>query len=95
MKENGSLVQKWGMTFFALGFLILLVGMILITAGSTQQANVEGSFGGVIFIGPFPIAFGQGPQSPILLVIGLMIAVVMALMFLSTALSRRKVTLEQ
>ena len=95
MKENGSLVQKWGMTLFALGFLILFVGMILVMAGSAQQSNVEGSFGGIIFIGPLPIVFGGGPQSPILLVIGLMIAVVMALMFLSTVLSRRKVALEQ
>ena len=95
MNGNGSLVQKWGTTLFALGFLILLVGMILVIAGSAQQSNVEGSFGGVIFIGPIPIVFGQGPQSPLVLVIGLMIAVVMALVFLSIILSRRKITLER
>jgi len=95
MEESETMVQRWGTTLFALGFLILLVGMILVIAGSAQQSNVEGSFGGIIFIGPFPIVFGQGPQSPMLLVMGLMIAVVMALMFLSTVLARRKLTLEQ
>lgn len=93
--EPGSLVQKRGMVLFSLGFLVLIAGMILITIGSAQQSSVEGSFGGVIFIGPFPIVFGQGSQSPILLIIGLMIAIVMVLMFLSMLLPRRKVSWEE
>ncbi len=92
--EGGNLVKNWNVMLFVLGFLVLLGGMILVMAGSAQS-NIEGSFGAIIFIGPFPIVFGQGPQSPVVLVIGLMIAVVMALMFLSTVLSRRKVILEQ
>ncbi|MBM3897120.1 MAG: DUF131 domain-containing protein [Thaumarchaeota archaeon] len=93
--ETGSLVQKWSVILFPLGFLALIAGMSLIMIGSARESSVESSFGGVVFIGPFPIVFGQGPQSPILLIIGLMIAIVMVLMFLSMLLPRRKVSWEE
>jgi len=89
--EGGNPVQNWGVTLFVLGFLVLFGGMILIMLGGAHS-NLEGSFGAIIFIGPFPLVFGQGSESPTLLVIGLMIAVVMTLMFLQTILARRKVT---
>lgn len=92
--QRGNIVQQWGLRLLIMGFLTLFIGMILIAAGSAQQSNVETSFGGVIFIGPIPLIFGQGPQSPLLLIIGLMIAIAMALMFLSAFLSRKRMAVE-
>jgi len=43
-----------------LGLTVLLAGFVLLAAGSTGQGNV--STGGVVFIGPFPFAFGSGPE---------------------------------
>ncbi len=43
-----------------LGIALVVVGLGVLAAGSAGQANV--SAGGVIFIGPFPIAFGSGPS---------------------------------
>ena len=93
--QRGNIVQQWGLRLFLIGFLTLFVGIILIAAGNMQQSNIETSFGGVIFIGPIPIVFGQGPQSPFLLIIGLMIAIVMALMLLSAFLSRKRMVVEE
>lgn len=44
---------------FYVGLLIFLAGFGLLFAGSMGQGGV--SAGGVVFIGPFPIAFGSGP----------------------------------
>lgn len=93
--KKGNIIQRWGFTLFSIGFLVLLAGMILITAGSARESKIETSVGGIVFVGPFPIVFGQGPQSPALLIIGLLIVVAMALMFLSSLLSRKKVAIEQ
>jgi uncharacterized membrane protein len=41
------------------GLALFLVGFGLLFVGAAGQGNV--STGGVIFIGPFPIAFGSGP----------------------------------
>jgi uncharacterized membrane protein len=45
---------------FWIGIVVLLAGFILLGAGSSGQGSV--SSGGVIFIGPFPFAFGSGPE---------------------------------
>ena len=93
--EKRNVIQKWGFALFSIGFLVLLVGMILITAGSAQENKVQTSIGGIVFIGPFPIMFGHGSQSPTLLIMGLLIVIAMALMFLSSFLSRKRVVIEQ
>ena len=93
--QRGNIVRQWSLRLFLIGCLTLFVGMILIAVGSMQQSNIETSFGGVFFIGPIPIVFGQGPQSPFLLIIGLMIAVAMALMFLAPFLSRKRTVFEE
>ena len=43
----------------AAGLLVILAGFALVVAGSAGQGS--SSVGGVVFIGPFPIAFGSGP----------------------------------
>jgi uncharacterized protein (TIGR00304 family) len=62
------------------GFAIIVVGVVLVVLAS---ALGEGSVsaGGVIFIGPFPIVFGVGPDAAWLIVISLVIAVLMLVLF--------------
>lgn len=62
------------------GFVIIVVGVVLVVLAS---ALGEGSVsaGGVIFIGPFPIVFGVGPDAAWLIVISLVIAVLVLGLF--------------
>lgn len=58
------------------GFAIIVVGVVLVVLSSVLGGG-SSSAGGVIFIGPFPIVFGVGPDATWLIVISLVIAVVM------------------
>ncbi|MCW4006824.1 MAG: DUF131 domain-containing protein [Candidatus Bathyarchaeota archaeon] len=74
---------------FMAGFAIIFVGITLLAASS--MAGGEGSSvstGAVIFIGPIPLVFGSGPDAPWLILIGVAVAVAMAVMF---GVLRRKI----
>ncbi len=58
-----------------LGFLILLVGLALLTLGVSSQGNA--SVGGFFLIGPIPIAFGSGPNGEALGFFALVMGIVM------------------
>jgi uncharacterized membrane protein len=57
------------------GLLIFLLGLALIIVGSATQGSA--SAGGVIFIGPFPIVFGSGPNGSSLALVSVVIGGVM------------------
>ena len=70
------------------GFLLVLAGIVLLFIGSAGSSST--SFGAVVFIGPFPIAFGSGPDAGTLILIGVVISIAMVLIFfLSFILPRR------
>ena len=78
---------------FTAGLLILLVGFGLVFVGSANQEG--GSAGGVIFIGPFPIAFGSGPNGWSLALVSVVIgAVMLVLVILWGWLTARKRSVE-
>jgi len=62
------------------GVAVLVIGFVLIVVGSAGQGNV--SAGGVIFIGPFPLAFGEGPQGWQLAVASVLVGGVMLALFI-------------
>ncbi len=63
-----------------LGIAVLLAGMVLVVAGSAGQGNV--STGGVVFIGPFPLVFGSGPEGWQLALASVVIGGIMLALFL-------------
>ncbi len=69
-----------------LGFAVIIVGIILIAISSFLTGG-SSSIGGVIFIGPFPIVFGSGPNAVWLITISIVIAIVI---FVLLFLLRRK-----
>jgi uncharacterized membrane protein len=73
---------------FAAGFLLLLAGVVLLSIGAASSSST--SFGAVVFVGPFPIAFGSGPDAGTLIIIGVLISLAMVAIFLlSFVVSRR------
>ena len=60
---------------FAAGLLIFIAGLAVLVVGGASQGST--SAGGVIFVGPFPIAFGSGPGGPELALISVVIGGIM------------------
>lgn len=71
---------------FALGFVLVVVGIIILAASALLSGSASGSYGIVIFVGPIPIAIGGGPEGPWLIVFGL----ILAIMSMAVLVSMRK-----
>lgn len=75
--QNGRL--KVFLTLFFIGFFIILVGALFLAA-ATMLSEGTASIGGVIFIGPIPIAFGAGPEAPWLILFAILLGVLSIIM---------------
>ncbi len=64
-----------GFVMIFLGIIVLMVATILYGGGSTN-------FGTIIFIGPFPIVIGAGPEAPLMILFAIVLAVLSVIMFL-------------
>ena len=75
-------------------FLLMIFGVALVLVGIVVLAVFSLSFGGststgvVIFIGPFPIVFGSGPNATWLILIGIILAILSVVLFL--VMNRRR-----
>ena len=69
-----------------LGIALVFVGIVVLAVASFVLGG-QTSTGVVIFIGPFPIVFGSGPDAVWLILIGIILAVVSVVFFI--AMNRR------
>jgi uncharacterized membrane protein len=65
-----------------LGFLIVLVGFVLLIVAAALSSEGSINFGGFILIGPIPIVFGAGPEAPWLVLFAIILTVLNVIMFL-------------
>ena len=63
-----------------IGFAVVIIGIILVMAASLLGGG-SASVGGIVFIGPFPLVVGVGPDAVWLISISVAISVVMVLAF--------------
>ncbi len=88
MNTNESETEEKGVSVTGRVFKLLIVGMVLVFIGTVILVIASlfsagsGSVGVVIFIGPFPIVFGAGPNAVWLILIGIILAIVSLVLFL-------------
>ena len=70
-----------------LGIVVVLVGIVVLAVASFVSGG-SSSTGIVVFIGPFPIVFGSGPNSTWLIIIGQILAVLTVVSFV--VMNRRR-----
>ena len=58
---------------FAIGFVLIFLGVLFIAAGAMFGGGSTSS-GVVIFIGPLPIVFGAGPDASLLVLAAVLLA---------------------
>jgi len=73
--------------FLFLGFALVFAGIIIVLVAAVLSGSGSASFGGVIFIGPFPIVIGAGPEASLMVLFGIILAVLSVIVFL--VMSRR------
>ena len=79
-EEEGIEMSNKLFGFLILGIALIFVGVAVLVVASVFVGG-SGSAGVVIFIGPFPIVFGAGPNAGWLILIGIIIAVFCMLFF--------------
>ena len=80
--ENDLQVSSKVFWLFAVGFVLVFIGVLaVLMAVAFGAGDGSASAGVVIFIGPFPIVFGVGPDATLLIVIGVILAVISVVLF--------------
>jgi uncharacterized membrane protein len=80
-EDEGITISSRLFGFLILGIALVFVGIVVLVVVSVVLGS-SGSVGVVIFIGPFPIVFGSGPNADWLILIGLILAVLSVVFFL-------------
>jgi len=89
-EEKSVTTDKRLFSLLILGICLVFVGIaVLVVVSMLSNSSVSG--GAVIFIGPFPIVFGSGPNSSWLILIGIILAVLSVVYFLIMNRRMRKI----
>ena len=68
--------------FLILGFVLVFIGIIVILIGVVLYGGGSANVGAVIFIGPFPIVIGAGPDVTWIVLFSIILAVLGVVVFL-------------
>ena len=80
--EEGITVSSRLFLFLVLGFVLVFVGITVILIGAVLYGSGSVNVGAVIFIGPFPIVIGAGPDVTLIVLFSIIIAVLSIVVFL-------------
>jgi len=72
-----------------LAFVMIFVGILLMSLGPILSGNGVGSFGTVILIGPIPVILGSGPLASVMIILALVLTVVAVIVGVILQRSRR------
>lgn len=86
--EQSSVFQKFFLLFI-IGFFLIFVGIIILMV-ATVLSDGSANFGAFIFIGPFPIVMGAGPEALWMILFAIILAVLSVIMFLVLRRERKK-----
>ena len=80
--EEGVTVPSKLFLLLISGFVLVFVGITVIVIASVLYGGGSVSGGVVIFIGPFPIVIGAGPDVSVIILVSVILAVLSVVVFL-------------
>ena len=80
--EEGITVSSRFFLLLILGFVLVVVGIAVILIATVLYGGGSASAGAVIFIGPFPIVIGAGPDVTWIVFFSIILAVLSIVVFL-------------
>jgi uncharacterized membrane protein len=78
--ESAGVSGRFFLLLF-LGFVLVVVGVVVVLVAAVLSGGGSVSGGAVIFIGPFPIVIGAGPDVEWLVLVGIILAVLSVVLF--------------
>ncbi len=78
--EESSRLRKF-LVLFIIGFFLIFIGIIILIVAVVLSGDSV-NFGALIFVGPFPIVVGAGPEATWMVLFAIIIAVLSIIMFL-------------
>ena len=79
--EDGPAVSSRLFELLILGIALVLIGIVVLVVTSLFFSSSSTSTGVVVFVGPFPIVFGSGPNADWLIIIGVILAALSVVLF--------------
>jgi uncharacterized membrane protein len=79
-EEGGEAFSRF-FRLLVFGFVLIFVGVIIVVLAAVFSGSGLSGLSGVIFIGPFPIVFGAGPDTAWLITTSLVLAVLTLAVF--------------
>lgn len=80
--EEGTTVSSRLFLFLILGFVLVFIGIAVILIAAVLYGGGSANVGAVIFIGPFPIVIGAGPDVTWIVLFSIILAVLSVVVFL-------------
>jgi uncharacterized membrane protein len=80
--EEGITLSSRLFLFLILGFVLVFIGIIVILIAAVLYGGSSANVGAVIFIGPFPIVIGVGPDVTWIVLFSIILAVLSVVVFL-------------
>ena len=78
--DESSIFRRF-LVLFIIGFVIVFAGIIILMVATVLSGDSV-NFGALIFIGPFPIVVGAGPEATWMVLFAIILAVLDVIMFL-------------
>ncbi|RLI41652.1 hypothetical protein DRO59_06365 [Candidatus Bathyarchaeota archaeon] len=79
-REDSSLTKSF-LFLFIIGFFIIFIGITFLVAAALFSGG-QVNFGALIFIGPFPIVIGAGPEAVWMILFAVVLSVLSIVIFL-------------
>ena len=80
--EEGMPVHSRFFLLLLAGFVLVVVGVVVVLVAMVLTGSGSVSGGAVIFIGPFPIVVGAGPDVSLIILVSVILAVLSVVVFL-------------
>jgi len=80
-KNNENTTSHKFLILFIVGFLMTLIGIIILMVATMLYIEGSTNIDVIIFIGPIPIVIGVGPQAWLMILFSIILAVLSIIMF--------------
>lgn len=81
-ENNNKRIERKFLLLLFLGFFLIIIGVTILTITMLMYSKELVNFGAVIIIGPIPIVIGAGPESTLMVLFAILLAILCIVVYL-------------